>query len=93
MVLKWCPICYHKLLFLLENLNRLEDIKSGGNKDECIVCKKDSHILRLKNWPQWKKILEEFLQDTEFTICLGCMYILDIRNTLKEKIFSKYVSI
>lgn len=78
--------------FLLNNLNRLDGFKSKGDEDQCIMCKKDNLLINISSWEFWQQIFEEFIESTVNTICLDCIYILDIRNTFKQKIYRRYVS-
>lgn len=89
-------MCYQKMFFLLNNLHSLEDLKSGGghefDDDECIICRQDINLVKIKTWTYWKQILEELVYGDVNLICLDCMYILDIRHTFKQKICTRYVS-
>lgn len=92
MLLKWCPICFQKLLLLLSGIEELQNLYSPSSPDQCIMCKSDENIVIIKNWSHLSKILSQFDQKNARTMCLKCICYIDIRNTIKERILLKHVS-
>lgn len=92
LLLKWCPLCFQKLLTLLEDLDNIENLKFDSEKDECIMCRTDKYVVKIEKLPHIVKSLEELGIEGVEQICLNCIYILDVRHTIKEKICSKHVS-
>lgn len=77
---------------MLKDLNKIENLKSDCEDNECIMCRQDKYLVNIEKLPHIIKTLEELSQDQIKKICLNCIFILDVRYTIKEKICFKYVS-
>lgn len=77
---------------MLKDLHNFENLKSYSEHNHCMICKNNKYVVDIENWPHLGKILEEFGEMNSTNMCLNCIYILDLRYTIKQKICNKYVS-
>lgn len=93
MLLKWCPVCFQKLLLVLKDSDNIGNLQSSGEENHCMMCKNSQYVVDIENWSHLVKILEEFGEVDGTNMCLNCIYILDLRYTIKQKVCSRYVSL
>lgn len=91
MELKWCPLCFHKLLQLTNHQNIFASVEKL--KYRCVFCQSKNNIMIIETWPHLGKVLEEFPVTGKSNVCLDCIYLADIRYHLKEKLVARFVSI
>ncbi|CAH1104877.1 unnamed protein product [Psylliodes chrysocephalus] len=89
--LKVCPMCYHKIHLLVKLDKNISSTAKNGTYN-CTLCGSLDDIIKVNKWETFDKISSDFpvLAGNTNLVCSACLFSLDTRHFMKEKLISVY---
>ncbi|XP_072376479.1 uncharacterized protein [Diabrotica undecimpunctata] len=92
---KVCPLCYHSFVLMKRTHDDILHSSSAEKVHEnCHLCGNSEDVINVSKWTHFKSIIgrdfpcsnDEIISN----VCSDCLYYLETKSTVKEKLISEY---